>query len=107
MRHSTGFLHRSGHGCSAGFEAPIQKIQFDDMREIALIQNDLLSIHTGKWCIVLVNTMHGDTINRSARPIGKCLLPLDVSVVEQSCPVDNADHDWLTGSHQDIANGFE
>ena len=54
-----------------------------------------------------MHALHCDPIGGRAGGLGQRLAPLDVGFVEQSRPIDRADHDGLPGAQQHKANGFQ
>ena len=101
------FLQCPGHRSAAGLETAFEKFRLNDVRQIALLENDLFRVQAGQWCVVLVHTMDGHPIHGRSRRLRQSLPPLDVSGVQQSRPIHNTDDNRFAGAQNHIAKGLQ
>jgi len=107
VSHRRGLIHRRFDRAATRIETAAEEVQLHNMRKIPLIENNLLGVQAGKRRIVLMNTVNRDPVDGRFGRLSKRLTPLDVSGIQQSGPVDDADHDRFACSQQNIADRFE
>ena len=84
-----------------------KEIHVNDVGQIALGTDNALRIKAGKRRVVLVHTLHGNTVGRRAGRRRQRLTPFPMSLVAKARPVNRTEYDRLPGTKKHKANGFQ
>ena len=101
VRDRTRLAHRLPHRRHAALQAGVEECGVEGRRQIALGRDQRLRLQTSERRVVLMHALHGHSIRRSAGRLRQRLAPLQMAAIQDSRPVDRADHDRpLAAPHQ-------